>query len=106
MLHPVRGRLSSEELKATASAAGSAYFTTSELFPQQIRAPAIAIFYAVGTLLGGVLGPLIFGSLLNRNARMPIFYGFLSSAVIMILAGIAQAIRAVAAKRKSLEEIW
>jgi MFS family permease len=88
-----------------ASAAGSAYLTTSELFPQQIRASAIAIFYAVGTLLGGVLGPLIFGSLLNRNARTPIFYGFMTSAVIMILAGIAQAIWGVAAERKSLEEI-
>jgi hypothetical protein len=54
---------------------------------------------------GYVLGPLIFGSLLNRSARTPIFYGFMASAVIMILAGIAQAVWGVAAERKSLEEI-
>ncbi len=88
-----------------ASAAGSAYLTTSELFPQPIRASAIAIFYAAGTLLGGVLGPVVFGNLLNRGARQPIFYGFMASACIMVLAGIAQAIWGVAAERKPLEEI-
>ena len=88
-----------------ASAAGSAYLTTSELFPQQIRASAIAIFYAAGTLLGGVLGPAVFGILLNRGQRLPIFYGFMASAAVMILAGIAQAIWGVAAERKPLEEI-
>ena len=88
-----------------ASAAGSAYLTTSELFPQQIRASAIAIFYAAGTLLGGVLGPAVFGILLNRGQRLPIFYGFMASATVMVLAGIAQAIWGVSAERKPLEEI-
>ncbi|RRA49534.1 MFS transporter [Acidipila sp. EB88] len=88
-----------------ASAAGSAYLTTSELFPQPIRASAIAIFYAAGTLLGGVLGPAVFGMLLNRGERAPIFYGFMASALIMLLAGVAQAIWGVAAERKPLEEI-
>ncbi len=88
-----------------ASAGGSAYLTTSELFPQQIRASAIAVFYAVGTLLGGVLGPVIFGSLLNAGRRGPIAYGFLASALVMVLAGVAQAIWGVAAERKPLEEI-
>ncbi len=88
-----------------ASAAGSAYLTTSELFPGPIRASAIAIFYAAGTLLGGVLCPFLFGSLLNRNARLPIFYGFMASAFFMIVAGISQAIWGVAAERKSLEDI-
>jgi MFS family permease len=87
------------------AAAGSAYLTTSELFPQQIRASAIAIFYALGTLLGGVLGPAVFGILLNKGARFPIFYGFLASAAVMICAGIAQSIWGVAAERKPLEEI-
>ncbi len=88
-----------------ASAAGSAYLTTSELFPQPVRASAIAIFYAAGTLLGGVFGPLIFGRLLNQNARLPIFYGFLASAFFMIVAGVSQAIWGVAAERKTLENI-
>ncbi len=88
-----------------ASAAGSAYLTTSELFPQQIRASAIAVFYAAGTLLGGVLGPILFGLLLNHGARKPIFYGFMASASVMLLAGVAQAIWGVAAERKPLEEI-
>jgi MFS family permease len=87
------------------AAAGSAYLTTSELFPQQIRASAIAIFYALGTLLGGVLGPAVFGTLLNKGARAPIFYGFLASACVMALAGIAQALWGVAAERRPLEEI-
>ena len=88
-----------------ASAGGSAYLTTSELFPQSIRASAIAIFYAAGTLLAGVLGPIVFGALLNRGTRLPIFYGFLASAAAMILAGIIQAIWGVSAERKPLEEI-
>ena len=88
-----------------ASAGGSAYLTTSELFPQAIRASAIAIFYAVGTLLAGVLGPILFGNLLSRGSRLPIFYGFLASAVVMIAAGIVQAIWGVAAERKPLEDI-
>ena len=49
-----------------ANAAGSAYLTTSEIFPQQIRASAIAIFYGFGTLFAGVLGPTIFDALLTR----------------------------------------
>jgi MFS family permease len=87
------------------AAAGSAYLITSELFPQQIRASAIAIFYAVGTLLGGVLGPAVFGVLLNNGSKEPIFYGFLASALFMVLAGIAQAKWGVASERKPLEEI-
>ena len=88
-----------------ASAGGSAYLTTSELFPQSIRASAIAIFYAIGTLLAGVLGPIFFGHLLTRGTRLPIFYGFLASAAVMIFAGVVQAIWGVGAERKSLEEI-
>ena len=88
-----------------ASSAGSAYLTTSELFPQQVRATAIAFFYAAGTLFGGVLGPAIFGLLLNRGSKTPIFYGYVASSLVMIVAGIAQGIWGVAAEGKALEDI-
>ena len=41
------------------AAASSAYLTVSEIFPLEIRAFAIAIFYAIGTLAGGVVAPFI-----------------------------------------------
>lgn len=88
-----------------ANAAGSAYLTTSELFPQQVRATAIAVFYGFGTLFAGVLGPAIFGALLNRGNREPIFWGFMASAAAMLLAGLAQAIWGTSAEGKSLEEM-
>ncbi len=88
-----------------ASSAGSAYLTTSELFPQQVRATAISFFYAAGTLFGGVMGPAVFGMLLNSGARAPIFYGYVASSVAMMLAGVAQAVWGVAAEGKALEEL-
>lgn len=88
-----------------ANAAGSAYLTTSELFPQQIRATAIAVFYGFGTLFAGVLGPAIFGALLNRGDKYPIFWGFMASAGVMLAAAVAQGIWGVAAEGKSLEEM-
>ena len=88
-----------------ASSAGSAYLTTSELFPQQVRATAIAFFYAAGTLFGGVLGPAIFGLLLNRGSKAPIFFGYVASSMVMIVAGVAQGIWGVAAEGKALEDI-
>ena len=88
-----------------ASAAGSAYLTTSELFPQQVRATAISFFYAAGTLFGGVLGPAMFGVLLNKGSRAPLFYGYVASSIVMILAGMAQAIWGVDAEGKPLEEL-
>ena len=42
--------------------ASSAYLTVSEIFPMEIRALAIAFFYAIGTAIGGITGPLVFGS--------------------------------------------
>ncbi len=88
-----------------ANAAGSAYLTTSELFPQQIRATAIAVFYGFGTLFAGVLGPAVFGALLNRGDRLPIFWGFTASAGAMLIAALVQAIWGVAAEGKSLEDV-
>lgn len=88
-----------------ASAAGSAYLTTSELFPQQVRATAISFFYAAGTLFGGVMGPAIFGRLLSSGARTPLVYGYLASSVVMMLAGLGQLVWGVSAEGKALEEL-
>ena len=88
-----------------ANAAGSSYLTTSELFPQQIRASAIAVFYGFGTLFAGVGGPAVYGRLLSHGTRLPIFWGFMASALAMLLAGVAQAIWGVAAEKKSLEDL-
>ena len=52
------------------AAASSAYLTVSETFPLEIRALAIAVFYAVGTALGGIAGPILFGYLIESGSRM------------------------------------
>jgi MFS family permease len=87
------------------TAASSAYLTVSEVFPQEIRATAIAFFYAIGTLAGGVSGPLVFGHLIGSGLRTPLFAGYVVGATAMIAAGIAQGLWGVAAERRSLESV-
>jgi MFS family permease len=87
------------------TAASSAYLTVSELFPQQVRATCIALFYAFGTLAGGVFGPLVFGHLTGSTSRTPLLVGYAAGAAVMIAAGVAQAIWGVAAERKPLEAL-
>src|SRR5215831_4484752 len=68
-----QGLLSAQTLTAAwmivfffaSAAASSAYLTVSEIFPLEIRALAIAFFYAIGTAVGGVAGPLLFGVLIE-----------------------------------------
>ena len=66
--------------------ASAAYLTVSEIFPMETRAMAIAFFYAVGTALGGIIGPLLFGKLIEQ-ARTPVVVGFYIGAGLMIAAG-------------------
>jgi MFS family permease len=87
------------------AAASSAYLTVSETFPLEIRALAIAIFYAVGTGTGGMAGPLLFGVLIDTGSRLSLFGGYLLGAMLMIAAGLIAAFFAVRAERKSLEEV-
>ncbi len=68
------------------AAASSAYLTVSETFPLEIRALAIAIFYAIGTGIGGVIGPMLFGALIDTGSRTSLFGGYLLGAVLMVLA--------------------
>ena len=87
------------------AAASSAYLTVSEIFPLEIRGLAIAIFYACGTLTGGVAAPFIFGLLIQTGSRNALFYGYLAGAALMIAAGLVEAWIGVRAERASLEEI-
>ncbi|MFL6795864.1 MAG: MFS transporter [Xanthobacteraceae bacterium] len=87
------------------AAASSAYLTVSETFPLEIRALAIAFFYAIGTGLGGVAGPWIFGMLIDTGSRWSVFGGYLVGAVLMLLAALVALRWGVAAERKPLEEV-
>jgi len=87
------------------AAASSAYLTVSEMFPLEIRALAIAFFYAVGTGIGGVAGPLLLGILISTGSRSNVALGYAFGAFLMIAAAVAEAIWGVAAERKSLETV-
>jgi MFS family permease len=87
------------------AAASSAYLTVSETFPLEIRALAIALFFAVGTGIGGVIGPVLFGILIDSGSRASVFGGYLLGAVLMIVAAAVQLRFGVSAERKSLEEV-
>jgi MFS family permease len=86
-------------------AAGSAYLTVSEVFPVEIRALAIAIFYAFGTAIGGAGAPYLFGVLIESGARESVFAGYLLGAGLMIFGAVIEAIWGVAAERKPLEAV-
>jgi MFS family permease len=85
--------------------ASSAYLTVSEIFPMETRAMAIAFFYALGTAVGGITGPLLFGKLIGTGHVTPVFWGFVLGAVVMIIGGIVQAIWGIAAEQRSLEDV-
>ncbi|MEJ0002433.1 MAG: MFS transporter [Pararobbsia sp.] len=87
------------------AAASSAYLTVSETFPLEIRALAIAFFYAVGTGLGGVMGPLLFGYLIDSHRRSEVLTGYLIGSALMIAAAAIQAVFGTAAERKGLESV-
>jgi MFS family permease len=87
------------------AAASSAYLTVSETFPLEIRALAIAFFYAVGTGIGGIIGPWLFGALIETGSRTSVFGGYLFGAPLMISAAVVAALWSVAAERKPLETV-
>ncbi len=87
------------------AAASSAYLTVSEVFPLEIRALAIALFYAIGTFLGGVIAPSLFGWLIESGARIYIVWGYLFAAALMLGAALVELAIGVAAERRPLESI-
>ncbi len=85
--------------------ASSAYLTVSEIFPQEVRAKAIAVFFAIAQCFGA-LGPVIYGALIGEGeSRGPLFYGYLLGAGVMIVGGLVAAFLGVSAEGKSLEDV-
>jgi MFS family permease len=87
------------------SAASSAYLTVSEIFPLEIRALAIAVFYASGTFAGGVFGPALYGYIVGTGSRVFLFWGYIAGAALMVFGGLVEVWLGVDAERKSLESI-
>jgi MFS family permease len=87
------------------AAASSAYLTVGESFPLEVRAIAIALFYAFGTGVGGVAGPALFGALIDTGSRMSIFWGYLLGGVLMVGAAVVAAFLAGNAERRALEDV-
>jgi MFS family permease len=87
------------------AAASAAYLTVSEIFPLELRGMAIALFYSVGTGIGGPLASWLFGLLIDMKSRIYIFYGDLLGAAILLVAVVVVALFGVKAERTSLEQI-
>jgi MFS family permease len=87
------------------AAASAAYLTVSEVFPMEVRAMAIALFYALGTSIGGITGPVVFGQLIEAGSRGNIFVAYVIAALFMIGAAIVEVTLGVRAEGKSLESV-
>jgi MFS family permease len=71
----------------------------------ETRALAIAFFYAVGTAIGGITGPLLFGQLINSGQRGLVVWSFLIGAAVMAVSGLVELWLGVAAEQRPLEEL-
>ncbi len=87
------------------AAASSAYLTVSEIFPLETRGLAIALFFAAGTAVGGVIAPWLFGALIGTHSRTNIFYGYLFAGALMLAAARVAWTHGVDAEQKPLEEV-
>ncbi len=87
------------------AAASSAYLTVSEIFPVEMRAVSISIFYALGTGAGGFAGPVLFGMLIETGSREALFFGYVLAAILMCAAAAVAATLGVDAERKPLETV-
>jgi hypothetical protein len=85
--------------------ASSAYLTVSEVFPMEIRALAIAFFYAIGTAIGGITGPLVFQKLGESGDVSQVMLAYLIGAAVMVVGGVAELIVGVRAEQQTLEDI-
>jgi MFS family permease len=89
----------------SSTAASSAYLTTSEIFPLETRALALALFYAMGTAVGGVAAPLLLGFLIGTGTTWMVSIGYMLAAALMLIAATIEAKIGIDAEGKSLESI-
>jgi len=89
-----------------ASAGASAgYLTVSEIFPLEVRAKAIAVFFAIAQCFG-FLGTHLYGHLIGTGKDPnALYWGYLLGAGAMILGGLVAAFMAVDAEGKALEDV-
>ena len=105
-LTPVTQALSWSLIFFVASAAASsAYLTVSEIFPLEMRAISISLFYAAGTALGGFLGPPLYGAMIESGSRTALFGAYAFAAVLMIVAALVTLFLGVDAERRPLEQV-
>ena len=86
-------------------AASSAYLTVSECFPLEVRALAIAFFYALGTGIGGIAAPWLFGALVGSGERGAVAIGYGIGAIMMLAAAAIAWRLGVDAECKPLESV-
>jgi MFS family permease len=87
------------------AAASSAYLTVSEVFPLEMRAIAISLFYAVGTALGGFVGPPLYGAMIESGSRTALFGAYAFAAVLMCVAALVTLFLGIDAGRRPLEQV-
>lgn len=86
-------------------AASSAYLTVSEIFPLEIRALAIALFFSIGSAVGGAAAPWLFGALIGTGSRINVAYGYIGASALMLAAAAIEAAYGVKAERAPLEQV-
>jgi MFS family permease len=87
------------------AAASAAYLTVSESFPLEVRASAIALFYVLGTMVGGIVAPFLFGHLIETGARSSIVWGYHLAALLMLCGALTEWLIGIDAEGKSLETV-
>ena len=100
-----RSRSATSSARGSSGAASAGYLKVSEVFPMEIRAMALAVFYAVATALGGVSGPVIFGNVIGTGNVTNLFIAYLFSAGLMIFAAVVEVFLGVRAEGQSLENV-
>ncbi len=85
--------------------ASAAYLTVSEIFPVEVRAKAIAVFFAIAQTFGA-MGPWLYGFLIgNGQDHFKLFIGYLIGSAVMVIGGLVEVFLGVSAEGKSLEDI-